>query len=389
MKSTSTTGTSVKSNHRLEIIGRLKEARYQIRELIALVVALSFAVNLISSAMFEALGVGTSLLVGGIIISVCTGYVIVSRLEGRRFEAVIEAAFVIRDDNPSHLVDTSGYEFGREFYTVAHAVFEENSALKDQWTIGEPALANFDQMPPIPSSRLVEEVAEYVFIQKLSTHLSDYFNRLEIDGRRVRRFERSDLPHVLLSNRVLELISRDYRDRPGFDQHELSDGGWQIVTSYSGKKMYSRFDLTLPEGSNVRRGEDGSLLIDSPAIRLKVVTTFTRFRSDLPYDYLERVLGLEIPVCRDYDIKFLLSGEIKNPLFGRRSLWQYHGWVESFIDEIRRNYDYDTVFARLNWEASEMLLRALDSAASLDDSVEGSGLDGEESELDNGPDKHD
>ncbi len=329
-------------------IDRLKEDRTQIRELVALVVALSFAVNLLSSVLFDMWGSLGGLIFGSLLILTCTLYVVISRSKGHTYHSTMSAAFVtIRTKNKP--IDTPGYEFGHEFYRTAQAVFDENPALEKQW-----------QASKIPNKRLVQEIAEYVFLHKLSLHLSAYFNKPGFKEGRVREVGRSDVPHVLLSNRVLELISRDFRDRPGFDEPpESKDERETIIATFAGDRTYYRFLLNLPRESSITREADGALVIDSTAIRLRISTSFQGFCTVLPAGYSRYVLKKGATESTDYHVEFNLCAEVKNPLFSRQGTWLYYGWVESFISELKGTFDHEYFFEAINWEASEMLLRAI------------------------------
>ncbi|MEU1720348.1 hypothetical protein [Nonomuraea sp. NPDC005692] len=350
-------------------IEHFKQMRQQIRELVALVVALSVAINLISSAIYDTWGAVFSVTAGLIVIGACSAYVVRSRSRERKFNAAITAAFVIEGEEQSQVRATPGYTFGSEFARIALAVFEENPALRDQWIKGP--FVNYTNLEggkvlaqPGLGVRLATEIAEYLVLAKLSIHLTDYFNKSGFDGDRIAHIGRADLPHVLLSNRVLELISKDRQDRPGFqwendDEMSESRDGWRVVSQFAGNKYYSHFELTLPRGTSVSREENGSLVFDSPAIRLSISVSFPGYRASMPYTYHDYVMGIEFPDAHDYKIHLSISGEVKNPLFGSRGRWLYYGWVESFIEDLDQHYDYRSLFKRINWESTEMLLRVL------------------------------
>ena len=68
--------------------------------------------------------------------------------------------------------------------------------------------------------QLIIEATEYYVLEKLSSHLTDYFNRPHFDEQELHTFARNDIPDVLLSNRFLELFSKPMEDRPLFSTED-------------------------------------------------------------------------------------------------------------------------------------------------------------------------
>ncbi|MEV0619320.1 hypothetical protein AB0I81_38800 [Nonomuraea sp. NPDC050404] len=346
-----------------KFIQHARDARRQLSELLALVIALSFAVNLLSSAVFDLWGITGALVSGIAIIALCAAYFYFTRSRGRKYFLEIGATFAVSAEDRAKIIRMPGYAFGKSFANIAHAVFEENEALKSQWVNGD--FVTYEHIKgiswksaPGPGVRLAREIAEYIVIHMLGTHLTDYFANSELDRSRVHNYERKELPHVLLSNRVLDLISRDVEDRPGFGPAE--QGGWRLVYGGPGKRLYSHFRLSLPKGSSVTREASGDLLIDSPAILLRISTDFQGYGAAVPFDYCRYLLKSDPLSVKNYQVKFTISAEVKDAIFRRRSLWAYYGWVESFIEKIRNDVDYAEFFRRTNWEASELIIEAIE-----------------------------
>ena len=130
-------------------------------------------------------------------------------------------------------------------------------------------------------------------LNELSMHLSTFYRSFE--KKRLRTLERTDLPDVLFRNHVLDLVSRDMQDRPGF---EARDYGSRAVAVF-GDLYYSRFSLTLPKGSVVRRTSD-ALVIENSAVKIAIQVESSGVSAFLPFKYLTDAIGVSpLDACVD------------------------------------------------------------------------------------------
>ncbi|MFC5823281.1 hypothetical protein [Nonomuraea insulae] len=252
-------------------------------ELIALVIALSLAVNLISSVLFDLWGARYSLFIGISVMAACFAYYVLAQTRERSYELNIEAAFASDWDSSHKLLALPGYRFSEEFSMILNAVLGENAALRRQW-ISDPlgrsrgSSTLHGNVSDTASFRLAREAAEYVILRELSFHLDRHFNRGNFSRELLAQLNRDQLPSVLLSNRVLEIISRDIEDRSAMYRPVGSDEGSEFGSAFH----YAQFTLTLPKGSEMCRSANGALVIDSPALRLEILT---KMNGANPYFY--------------------------------------------------------------------------------------------------------
>lgn len=69
---------------------------------------------------------------------------------------------------------------------------------------------------PVRSAELLAEAVEYLVLDKISTHLTDYFNEESFAEQNLKVYRREDVPDILLRNRFLETFSRPTEQRPAF-----------------------------------------------------------------------------------------------------------------------------------------------------------------------------
>ncbi|MEU8061787.1 hypothetical protein [Microbispora bryophytorum] len=342
------------------IVDQLRVARRRIFELASLVIALSLAANLVSSVLFDLWGARLSLFVGLSVMTACFAYYVFTQTRERSYELRIEAAFASDWDNSHKPLALPGYRFSEEFAQILNATLSENAALRNQWEShplghSRSTVSHRGTTQDSASFRLVREAAEYVILRELSHHLDRHFNRGHFNPELLVEVTRDQLSDILMSNRVLEMISRDIKDRPGmFDRLDANNG-----KNYGSAFQYALFRLTLPKGSKLRRLASGALLIDGPALRLEISTAMNGAN---PYFYplfVTHVMGREYKDTGRWKIDFRISAKIKKPLVIPASRWPYHSWFESFTQRLEHKFAYKSFFADINWPASEAILAAI------------------------------
>lgn len=248
-----------------------------------------------------------------------------------------------------------GYEFSEEIHSYIKSAFGENPALKNIWK-KEPDISKQK------SAQLVLEAVQYFLLSRLSTHLIDYFAAEEFKKANLKKYERKDIPEILLNNRFLELFSRPMEERPAFmddDNHEDSEEPDDIVYA-SGLKgaIYDRFELVLPQKSSIRKLENNKIEIETENLKISMVVQFEGFNSQLPMMFEEYYLGIndsnEYSVYQ-LDIGIDVQMKLKSVFssVGR----EYYQWVESYLDIIEEEVSKDAFFERINWENVRVILQ--------------------------------
>lgn len=349
---------------RLRPISELRDARTSVVEVVAIAGVLAVSVNLASSVLSTALSTLVSGVVSAILLFVVVVYVIIRYIWPRNLALEIKSALPVLVKDNYRIANIFAYHFVRDFRRTTEAIFNENTALGMQWK-EDPLDAMYEhkdsgstQIRTTLGARLVNEIAEYLVLELLSTHLTDYFNSRQFDQSRLRTLERKDVPDIVLSNRALETISRDPADRPAFADRNF---GKNITSASAGTHAYSRFDLTLPRGAVISRSSDGELQISTKGLKLTIACEFQGLNVYMPSSFDKHYL--KISDFRklnwfDVPIRLLVKVNLTQAILGRA--WPYQEWVESFLQKCRDEFDMDRFLSRIQWDSIEASLIAFD-----------------------------
>ena len=343
-------------------------SRKNLIELIVVAILLALGVNLIASHILALAMVSplATKLIGAIL---CFGSVLylAARLFGRHAESRTYEAFLIYDKKKNEIISVPRYAFSEGIYTYMQGAFVENPALKTLW--GKEPLKDLfvlgqtkDKRKHHKSAQLLSEAAEYFVLDRLSTHLTDYFAAESFKKKNLKEYGREEVPEVLLRNRFLELFSRPMEDRQAFVDRTFGEKGQgEIVFAYGpGGAIYNRLNLILPRQSIVRRPEVNTIEIETKKLKISIAVRFEGFRTVLPEGFEEYYLGINhwqdsTEYSLDIDIK--VSMKLGALLSGVG--WEYYRWVDSFLDECEDDISKDAFFDRLGWEAAYTQLQCL------------------------------
>ena len=270
---------------------------------------------------------------------------------------------------------SNGMTMGGQLYQYLQNAFAENTALKIQWD-KEPISNSFRFNPETikdsqkigKGDQMINEATEYYILEKLSTHLTDYFQDPKFSEQYLYTFARNDIPDVLLSNRFFELFTKSMEDRPLFskDVDNLNRAGdkilirlddnseteGEVVTAMSKGALYNRFDLTLPKGANVRRGELNSIIIETKRFTLSITVDFSGFSAVLPWEYEHHILGIDPKKHVDYKIDVELKVSFKPATLFLPGGWEYYRWIESFMETFEMDFSEEKHFTNIGWETT-------------------------------------
>ena len=317
----------------------------------------SLGVNLISSILLANSSTLNSAILGLLIVVSSLVMFVFMKIRKRKHELEVKSFFLVKKDGS--LASGGGYYFAEQFHRVASAVFHENPRFHDQWTKGISAKWDGrDGSEGGGASRLAKELAEYVAIRSLSSHLTSHFNDSGIPGSKVRKFTREDLSEVVLKNRVLELISRDMEDREGFEETLNGPYASKVSSVSSVNRIYYRLDLTLPRNSKIMREKNGDLAIKTPHAKIFISTRFSWISTYVSEVFLDRVLGTSFFDSRSFLVKFKIRTEVNVPhlLFTRNE--EYFSWINSYLGKFSRDFDKEEYFETIKWDSLEVLLLA-------------------------------
>jgi hypothetical protein len=349
-------------------IARFQQVRQHVWQLIILAVALALAINLVSSAISAWIDARQDLIIGFIISFVCLLYAAYSYVGSDRFDATIRAFFVVThqsrlewDEHSEFrsslkLIDLPDYYFSHYFYKTAIATFNESAALKRQWWEElEEALTK-----PVDKLQLTTETAEYLVLNFLSLNLRKYFSDPGLSEKYITTLRRSDVPEILLSNRVFELISRDLGDRDWYEPgNDVAEPGEETYMLSDGVHEYSRFELSLPKGTRVSRSASGALILDSDVIELELSIKCEGTSYSVPPSFCNYYLQCGFFEVTGLDVYVRISARMKKRLGMSRRRWPYYLWLESFIQRVEKDFGGSEFFKLISWDSAGFLLSIL------------------------------
>ncbi|MDP2769099.1 MAG: hypothetical protein Q8O81_04600 [Giesbergeria sp.] len=363
--------------HSTPPLDSLLKSRSTLIELIVAAIGLALGVNLLASAIaahFEPSG--TTILAIGAVLTLVSLIAIGRRTLATRSVARNLEGFLCFRHDPPNLISIPRYRYSEEIEQSLSALFAENEAPKKLWG-SDPV---HKKEPPdqaldirlagqTAAGKLIVEATEYFVLETLSTHLTDYFNQPALDSTKVRELTREDLGPLVFGNRFLDTFSRPMKERAAFVDQTMEDdpNNQHIVAAYGNGVMFSRFDLVLPEKATVTRLDKGLVSIDAPKFRMTLRVDFQGYGSVLPTDFYELYLGESSMDVRAYKVEASVTIEFKRFALLTRSGWEYHRWLDSFLDKLEEDISHETFLERIGWEAAITTARVVErSVAALE-----------------------
>ncbi|MFH1267189.1 MAG: hypothetical protein ABIK89_15785, partial [Planctomycetota bacterium] len=210
------------------------------------------------------------------------------------------------------------------------------------------------------SYALLREAAEYAIIHQLSLDLSAYFQDYSPDDKLVQEYTRSDVPQILLQNRVLSLLCTPLEERVPFIELSMSKhqppGEIHSVHRLDGS-VYSRFDLWLPSGSTLSRPSSNVLQLDSKRLSLTLKVVFKGINTNVPAGFLPFFFGVEPRCFVTYQVDVRVTAVVKPWALLRQAGWRYYQWLDSFLDRLHEFLSFDDYLNRIQWDANYARLR--------------------------------
>ncbi|MBL4800134.1 MAG: hypothetical protein JKY50_22275 [Oleispira sp.] len=237
--------------------------------------------------------------------------------------------------------------------TYLRAIGVENKAYSRALTISyedyeqERTIYNPDNLDYY---NLSASCAEFIFLKQLSMHLNSYFIHEEIDKSLMQLIPRNDLSKDILRNRVLELITRNRKEREAFyDDHDADGESILCYAEGDDGEVFSRLQLELPSGSILSRLPDNSLKIENSVFEI---------RYSVRCDATNTIIASEL-IQGEYDSPWLVAAKlevtVKKHIFLKNDDIQLYQWLDSFIMKFE---DYMSI-SKLHKRSSLQLVKIL------------------------------
>lgn len=365
-----------------EIISELISIKANLLDLLFVAILLALSINLISSSLpiVFSLSPYWTLILGLGIALIAVLYSSL-RLINAHHKVEVFNGFLIYNKQLNELVEVPRYDYSEEICHYFQSAFSENEALKSWWD-KEPLKDRFKfnnteaTIQDLKSADFVIEATEYFFLEKLSLHLSEYFNSEKYPQHKIKTFQRQDIPDLLLSNRFIELFSKPMEERFKFIQESENIGKKmdfsRTVYAHVGGAFFNKFELALPSRSRLKRLSKSSIAIDTERFRLITKVEFLGVSTFIDPSFHKYVLGIDrnndindLKITISLDIKFKLNA------FLSVSGWHYFFWLDSFTEKFGKFFDQKTFFNEIAWEQSLTMLSCLDKRIQLLMKVDG------------------
>lgn len=351
------------STERRSIVAGIAETRAFVMELGLVVLAAALGVNLLSTYLGATFPPIFTLVAGVLLVLLSVGILLIHRLRPKTLEREI-VGFLLYDQASNELVSVPGYELAETSFRLMRSGFIENAALKRQWD--EAPLSQLMHSSgeidgvAVASKSLISQLLEYMVLERLCLSLGSALRAIESDGARRVRYERKDLPDVLLTNRFLEMFSGEPTGRAAFLDQQVLDGFDEAVLGMSADNgaYFNRLEVFLPEGSSLSRASDGGIDINGPVLSVHLHAPFEGYVSFLPPTFLKHYVpqSSEVSSLTPFRVSVQVCITVNKRLGSNGKALRESSWVEQFLDELEEGYSTDAFFTRIGWPTLEAAL---------------------------------
>jgi len=354
-----------------------REARL---EIVVVAFILTFGINLASTNVVEYWDKEIFLvgLAGWFLIFIAIGYLLIKLGKSLSSKTIVSAVVVI-DVKENSILDIPGYDFSGRMKKVFDAAFLENPAYLNIWNKfplfkksnvipihvqsvkneGESSIlysAIYESENPVikneTSMKLLNEAIEYVLIESISDQLSDYFGFSNNSDSKIKKFNKKDIPEVLLSNRFLYLFTTPLEERLIYSKlnSSLTEQGVNLKSiSGSDGSFFTSLGIYLPKDSSIKRPKDGVLTLSSDRAIINLSFEYAGEKHVSPDHFIELYLGknpsnielLKINIVLDVSIKWMSLFKFDN--------WKYYRWIDRLPFNIFENSDFKFHIKKINW----------------------------------------
>lgn len=338
-------------------------------QLILTAIIISLGTNLIVNSLYNLNEIiNIVFLIIGLLIVVISSFILIYN-NFKKFNRSLEfEAFIIYDSKTNKLIDVVDYPLSHDFLFNLDAAFQEDKAIKTIWEkapLKKIFASPFEKIDnnKMSAREIIIELFEYIVLDKLSVTLTDFYNEEIFDLKNLEKYERSDIPDILLHNRFLNLFSKPMRERGAFIEDAFSENektGRTIEADGPKGELFRLFELVLPKHSKIKKLGRNKLILESDKIKLEFNIIFDGCGAILPSDFEELYLGLNFdPRYESYRAVLELSIKFKAKSLFTLSGWKYYEWIDKYISYLREEISMEHFLKSINWRQNRALLHAM------------------------------
>lgn len=334
-------------------IRRIREKREDILVILVTAIFFALAINFLTSYLIGATNqpflLSIACFLGGIFVMariVFSESEHVVRLRGAiAFEAVSEGV------KPVKII---GYPFNDDFCRYLKGFIQENEAYAKLFSETDDKTVSSNNFNPdkLDRNSIINSVLEYVVLCELDLHLNSYFIENEIDKKRIITLGREQLGAEVLRNRVIDLITKDMKERPAFVRSSNPESEGIVVYSQGANgAIFHRLDIELPPKSTIVRNSSGYLVISNRLFDLHIVPAYRGFSTALNPIYFPSHKRPYAPMLAEVK----LCMRIKRAAFFTQDAMEMYEWLDSFVDRMTDYISTERLEQRLNPDLIEIL----------------------------------
>jgi hypothetical protein len=329
--------------------------------LTAILIALS--VNLLTAYLSTTFNANPNILLYSSIVALLIAALLIKKLLAPQSSIVIRlrGAFAYKkSDDDIKKIKIIGYRFNDDFCQYLRSFLRENKAYgKIFFETENNEVYRNNKFDPdnLTYHSIINSVLEFTILRKLHLHLNTYFVENEIDNTKITTITRDQLEPAVLKNRVLDLITKDMRERETFmrDSEGSSKG---IVCMATGKDgaIYERLSIELPPKSKIHRNTTGHLVVSNQIFDITIWPMYEGCATVLPHELMPSISKQS---STDYFtpnlITLKLCIQMKRFALVSQETMEMYEWLDSFIEELTEYISTDHLEQRLDVDMIELI----------------------------------
>ena len=337
-------------------IKQIKKTQFNIIQLILTTVLIASGVNfLVTGAVshFENKS-GSLLIIIGISLIVLT--VIISLIidfKKSKIKEIINAV-ISYDPQKQELIKIPKYKLSEDLIHYLNAACIESKDIKSLWRKDKLDLKHIhNDIDPkstfvelSQSAAVLNQLVEYLILNKLSLTTVDYFNKPTFDKRKLIQLTELNVPDIVVTNMFLSLFSKDISQREAFD----NNCNKSIVMAYGKNgEIYDKFELSLPKKCQIIRKKPNTIILKHPLFKLELTPAFSGFNTALPKGFTQEYIKADFLKIQSY--KFYIGVTLKfswKAIFIGKSI--YYDWIDTFLDKLHNDMDFDRFIENIHWD---------------------------------------
>jgi hypothetical protein len=358
----------MRNTSKKEVLSEFLSNRNTLIELIIVAIIIGIGIEFLSSSLFDIIAPNYKnllfLLLGTLMCLSALVFFFVKFFGVKNIQKEIKGFFIINKES-NEIVSIDNYDFASHLKRNIEAAILEDMAIKIDW---EDSSFKYDSTVEKRERgmKIINEMVEYFILETISTHLSYFFNRDDIDKSKLVKLSRNDIPSsILLSNQFLELFSKPMEQRAAFKtekkpENKNKDKTGKIVACYSNGAIYQHFDLILPKDSTIDKDKNGYIVVATKRFILKYKSKFVGFNTNCPIKYEEYYLGLtDFRRYSTFQIDIDFEFNLKFGALLKQSGWDIYNWVDSLLETLDKKISKREYFEKINWNKAYVIIKSL------------------------------